>query len=136
MQVRSFIPALLVVAAIGTAAQASRGKDSRAAEYARLLAGKTAERPVDCIDTRFTRPSLTAYGDKLVYKVSNKLVYVSDTAGGCQAVARGVGAQQRGVVAQHEQRRLEELGEWNEGEERGTGKGGIMHTPDRIKHRE
>jgi hypothetical protein len=89
MQVRSFIPALLVVAAIGTGAQASRGKDSRAAEYARLLAGKTAERPVDCIDTRFTRPSLTAYGDKLVYKVSNKLVYVSDTAGGCQAVARG-----------------------------------------------
>lgn len=88
MKVRSFVPALLVIAAIGTGAHAA-GKESRAAEYARLLAGKTAEKPVDCIDTRFNRPSLSAYDGKLVYKVSNKLVYVSDTAGGCQAVARG-----------------------------------------------
>jgi hypothetical protein len=32
---------------------------------------------------------LSAYRDKLIYRVSNKLVYVNQTTGGCQGVARG-----------------------------------------------
>ena len=67
----------------------ARRDRSPEAEYQRLIAGKTPGKPVDCIDTRFTRPSLSAYGDKLIYRVSSKLVYVNDSTGGCQGVARG-----------------------------------------------
>ncbi|KTT70886.1 hypothetical protein NS334_11610 [Sphingomonas endophytica] len=66
----------------------SRADKDRVA-YEKLLAGKTPGKPLDCIDTRRTRPQLTAYGDKLIYRVSRKLVYVTDTGGGCEAVSRG-----------------------------------------------
>lgn len=79
---------LLVLLAAPVGASADR--DSRdAAQFQALVAGKTAGKPVDCIDTRFARPSLSAYGDRLVYRVSRKLVWVSETAGGCGNVARG-----------------------------------------------
>lgn len=58
-------------------------------EFRALLAGKTPGEPVTCIDTRYSKPSLSAYGNKLVYRVDRKLVWVNDTAGGCENVARG-----------------------------------------------
>lgn len=74
----------------GALAQRDAGSDrSPEAKYTKLIAGKTPGKPVDCIDTRFTSPQLSAAGDRLVYRVSNQLVYVSDTGGGCSGVARG-----------------------------------------------
>ena len=83
---------VLIAAGAGAAtfaagAGVSQDRPSRAeADYRKLVAGKTPGKPVSCIDTRFTRPSLSAYGDKLIYRVSRKLVYVSETNGGCQGV--------------------------------------------------
>ena len=85
---RMLLP-LLIATAIGASAASAAGDDKAAESYRKLIAGKVAEAPVDCIDTRFSQPSLTAYDDKLVYRVSSKLVYVSETRGGCQGVARG-----------------------------------------------
>ncbi len=86
-----FLAHFAVAAALGAVAvsTAHAGRDTPEAEYRKLIAGKTPGKPVDCIDTRFDRPSLSAYGDKLIYRVSNKLVYVNDSTGGCQGVARG-----------------------------------------------
>ena len=85
-----FLAAVAAGAAVaGTAQDRAADPPSRAeADYTRLIAGKVAGKPVSCIDTRFTRPTLSAYGDKLIYRVSRKLVYVNETTGGCQAVAR------------------------------------------------
>lgn len=75
------------VMATATAGQSPVGRNAE--KYQALLAGKAPGKPVDCIDTRFTKPSLSAYGNKLLYRVDRKLVWVSDTAGGCENVARG-----------------------------------------------
>ena len=84
---------LLVLAAIGVAAvgaaPATAKRDTPAVAYQKLLAGKVPGEPVDCIETRFSQPSLSAYGTKLIYRVSRDLVYVSETGGGCSGVARG-----------------------------------------------
>ena len=85
---------LLVAATAGaatfaTASVASQDGWSKAeADYQRQIADKTPGKPVDCIDTRYTRPSLSAYRDKLIYRVSRKLVYVNQTTGGCEMVGR------------------------------------------------
>lgn len=84
----SFTAAGLCAALAVTAADATRDR-SPEARYQKLIAGKIAGEPQTCIDTRFTRPQLSAYGTKLVYRVSNKLVYVSETGGGCHNVERG-----------------------------------------------
>lgn len=76
-----------VTAAVATAPSNPPSRAER--DYTRLLAGKTPGKPVDCIDTRFSSPGLSAYGTKLLYRVSNKLVWVSETGGGCEGVARG-----------------------------------------------
>lgn len=92
-----FLMTFAAAAALGAAAvvaapvqkpDTSRADKNRLA-YEKLLAGKTPGKPQDCIDTRWTRPQLTAYEGKLLYRVSRKLVYVTDTGGGCEAVARG-----------------------------------------------
>lgn len=87
MRVRSILAPALLIALAGAAP--ARDRPSPEAQFQQLIAGRTAGTPVDCIDTRFTRPSLKAYGDRLVYTVDRKLLYVSDTHGGCAAVARG-----------------------------------------------
>ena len=81
--------ALGAAAVVAAPAQKPDKPDRNRVEYEKLLAGKTPGTPQDCIDTRWTRPQLTAYDGKLLYRVSKKLVYVTDTGGGCEAVARG-----------------------------------------------
>lgn len=81
--------ALGAAAVVAAPAQKPDRPDKNRIAYEKLLAGKVAGKPQDCIDTRWTRPQLTAYGGKLLYRVSRKLVYVTDTGGGCEAVARG-----------------------------------------------
>lgn len=90
-----FLITFAAAAALGAAAvvaapvQKPDRPDKNRIAYEKLLAGKTAGKPQDCIDTRWTRPQLTAYDGKLLYRVSGKLVYVTDTGGGCEAVSRG-----------------------------------------------
>lgn len=86
----------LAAAALGAGAVAiasSPAQTDRAAadqaEFAKTIEGLTPGKPVDCIDTRFNQASLKAVGPRLIYRVSPKLVYVNETAGGCEGVARG-----------------------------------------------
>ncbi|KQN90474.1 hypothetical protein ASE95_13395 [Sphingomonas sp. Leaf231] len=81
--------ALGAVAVVAAPVQKPAKPDRNKLAYEKLLAGKTPGKPQDCIDTRLTRPQLTAYDGKLLYRVSKKLVYVTETGGGCEAVARG-----------------------------------------------
>lgn len=82
-----FLAAASVGASVAVAGQDRESKAAR--DYAALLKGKEPGKPVDCIDTRFQRTTLSAYGDKLIYRVDRDLVYVNDTGGGCANVARG-----------------------------------------------
>jgi hypothetical protein len=85
-----FLPTFAAAAALSAGAIAAAPRDRAPdAAYQKLIAGKTAGQPQDCIDTRFTRPQLSASGTKLLYRVSDKLVYVSETGGGCENVGRG-----------------------------------------------
>ncbi|PZQ60525.1 MAG: hypothetical protein DI544_09010 [Sphingomonas taxi] len=91
-----FLITFLAAGALGAAAvvaapgqRPDRGPDRAEAAYAKLLAGKTPGKEEACIDTRFTKPQLSAHGTRLLYRVSDRLVYVSETGGGCENVARG-----------------------------------------------
>jgi hypothetical protein len=81
--------ALGAAAVVAAPAQKPAKPDRDRIAYEKLLAGKTPGPAQNCIDTRWTRPQLTAYQGKLLYRVSKKLVYVTDTGGGCEAVTRG-----------------------------------------------
>ncbi len=86
----------LVAAALGAGAVAAASSSSQADRAAarteafdKEVKGLTPGKPQDCIDTRFQQSSLKAVGSKLIYRVSPKLLYVNQTSGGCEAVARG-----------------------------------------------
>lgn len=82
----------LSIAAIGAASASSRqaGRPGRAERaYDKLLAGKTAGSEEACFNTQRSHPRLSAYGKKLIYWVSPKLVYVTETSGGCEGVSFG-----------------------------------------------
>ena len=72
----------------GAMAQRDTGRTAEA-KYTKLVAGKTAGKSIDCIDTRRGNAQLSAFDGKLIYRISDKLVYVSETNGGCQGVANG-----------------------------------------------
>lgn len=80
---------ILAVAAATVAAPAASVDRATAEErLAKATAGLVAGEPVDCISERLpTR--LEAAGPRLIYKVSRGLVYVNETAGGCENVGRG-----------------------------------------------
>jgi hypothetical protein len=87
---------LAVVAGAAAMSAASAADDRRPGPYAREqirlekeLARLKPQAQVDCIDTRFRNVSLRAIGNKLIYRESRNRIYVSDTAGGCENVARG-----------------------------------------------
>ena len=83
---------LAVLAGIaGTAAVA--GSDLRPAEtpemkFEKAVAGMTPGKPMSCLHER-SPTSLTAIGNKLLYRASARLIYVNETTGGCENVARG-----------------------------------------------
>lgn len=70
-----------------TARAQSRADADRAA-LGQQLAGLHATGTDDCMSNVNTS-SMKAYGSTLVYKVSNNLVYVNETSGGCEAIASG-----------------------------------------------
>lgn len=79
----------------GTVSASSEAREARwAKEDARLekaLAGKTAGQPVSCIRLRDTRGTESFDNDKntILFKVSRKLVYRTDTNGSCKRVGSG-----------------------------------------------
>lgn len=85
----------LAVAAIATGAIAAAPADRAAraaaddAKFQQTVQGLVPGKPIDCIDTRFQQASLSAIGPRLIYRVSNRLVYVNDTNGGCESVRSG-----------------------------------------------
>jgi hypothetical protein len=83
-----------------TPQQQSAAADRAAAadtEFHKALAGLTPRETNSCMPSR-QQASLSAYGSKLVYRVSPSLAYVTDTAGGCEGVARGDVLVTRSVV--------------------------------------
>lgn len=78
----------------GTVSASSASRDARyAKEEARLekaLAGKVAGKPVSCIRLRDAQGTESFDNDKgtILFKVSRKLVYRTDTTGGCRDIGR------------------------------------------------
>lgn len=95
----SLIPIVVLAgsAFIGATAMAGTQEPDRRAspqqrQQARLqqdLARLTPKPPVDCIDTRFRNVAVQAVGSQLIYRESRNRIYISETAGGCEQVARG-----------------------------------------------
>ena len=88
----------MLAASAGAAAMscAHAADESRPGPYTREqiqlekeLARLTPQPQVDCIDTRFRNVSLRAIGNRLVYRENRNRIFVSETAGGCENVARG-----------------------------------------------
>jgi len=87
---RVSLPLILALAAAGIAAPAASIDRSTAEErFAKLTAGLIPGEPIQCINERLPATQVEAVGSRLIYKVNRKLVYVNETAGGCEAVARG-----------------------------------------------
>jgi hypothetical protein len=71
-------------------ARYQRAQEADRAALGQQLAGLSPAETKDCLDNFRTSPaSLSAYGPALVYRVSDRLVYVNETGGGCEAVSRG-----------------------------------------------
>ena len=80
---------LLAIALSGCAASAETQKGATdEAKLTAALAGLTPQKPQACIDD-FQSASIEAYGPTILYKVGRGLIYRSDTAGGCERIARG-----------------------------------------------
>jgi hypothetical protein len=87
------LPLLLLVG--GTAALSADQNGYRAREAARdqaqlnkYLAGLTPGKPVTCIDSHRSYDTLRA-GDTILYKYGPKLIYRTDTGGGCFGLRNG-----------------------------------------------
>ena len=92
--------ALITIATIGLAAcsqspaqlaAAERGAVADQAGLAKELAGLVPTNSSGCLSNIETRSStqVRAYGPTIVYSVSPRLKYRSDTTGGCERIARG-----------------------------------------------
>lgn len=93
---KALIPVALAALAGGLTMTAATAADPRPGPYARRqieleknLSRLTPQAPVDCIDTRFRNVAVQAIGTRLIYRESRNRIYVSETAGGCEQVARG-----------------------------------------------
>ncbi|MFW2850498.1 hypothetical protein ACM61V_01040 [Sphingomonas sp. TX0543] len=77
--------------AIAIAAPGNRNDRAAADEAAfqKEVSGLVPGKPVDCIGTRLNNGSVKAIGSRLIYRINSKRVYVNETNGGCEAVARG-----------------------------------------------
>ena len=93
---RTLVPTLAVAAlaltgCTMTPAETARAQAAAEADRAALgqqLAGLRPVKTDDCMDNNLNS-SLKAYGSTLVYRVSNNLIYVNDTSGGCENIERG-----------------------------------------------
>lgn len=92
--IRLIVPTLLLMA--GSAAlstdsgwQARQAANDQAG-LARALSGLTPDPPIDCVNEWRLRDTPTArFGDTIVYQVSRREVYRTDTSGGCFGLRQG-----------------------------------------------
>ncbi len=85
------LAALALTGCAMTPAETARAQAAAEADRVALgqqLAGLRPAETSDCM-SNFQNSSLKAYGPTLVYRVSNGLMYVNETSGGCEAVERG-----------------------------------------------
>jgi hypothetical protein len=88
---RMIIPAVLLFA--GTAALSADSYRARqeahdAAALAKALDGMTPGKPTTCINPRLINDT-QRIGDKILYKTSQRQLYVTDTGGGCFGLRNG-----------------------------------------------
>lgn len=80
---------ILPLAALLLAGATAASTPDDATRFAEATAGLTPGEPVNCISAQRNSRGLKAIGPRLIYRVSRSLVYVNETAGGCEGVARG-----------------------------------------------
>lgn len=87
------LSALALGACAQTPAQTAASAQREAANADRLavaLTGLTPQKSTTCLPLTGTQQSQTeAYGQTILYRYSRGLIYRSDTAGGCERIARG-----------------------------------------------
>ncbi|WP_242098206.1 MULTISPECIES: hypothetical protein [unclassified Sphingomonas] len=91
MKTMVLLPLLGLAACVQTPGERARAAQDQAAQQQKLataLAGLTPGEPTSCIDQIQLRSgsNVQAYGSTLVYTVSPRLKYRTDTAGGCEGV--------------------------------------------------
>ena len=86
---RGLSPVLFALLAVGCAqtpkqaARAAADADRTQAKLTTALAGLTPGKPMTCMPNLPTQ-TMQAYGPTLLYRVSGRLIYRNDTAGGCE----------------------------------------------------
>lgn len=100
MRIRPLLPFAIMAMAIAgcTPTPAERAQMQQAAatdqaDLAAALRGLSPDKPTQCIGQYPTR-QVNAYGPTIVYTISPRLKYVSQTAGGCE----GIGQRSRGDI--------------------------------------
>lgn len=87
------LPLLALAACAQTPAETARAAQRDAADADRLnaaLAGLVPDKPTSCLPLPPTQQAQTeAFGRTILYRYGRGLVYRSDTAGGCERIARG-----------------------------------------------
>lgn len=84
-----FLFPVLAIALSGCAASATPQKGlTDEQKLATELKGLSPQKPLSCIQD-YGSASIKAYGPTILYKVGRGLIYRTDTAGGCEKVARG-----------------------------------------------
>lgn len=66
---------------------ASADRPAPSERLAQELAGRTAEKPVNCLMRR-GETGFRAYGDTLLFRYGSSLTYVNETRGSCQGPGR------------------------------------------------
>lgn len=88
---RYLLPTALLMTG-GAALSADRGPDAltprQQARYDRLLQNLTPDREQDCINPRRITQT-DRFGTRIIYSVSSRERYVTDTGGGCFGLDRG-----------------------------------------------
>lgn len=100
MRILTLFPLVALTVALAactpTPAQQARIRQVAAtneADLAATLRGLTAGKPTQCIG-QYTTRQVNAYGPTIVYTISPRLKFVSQTAGGCE----GIGQRSRGDI--------------------------------------
>ncbi len=85
------LPAAMLAGCTQTPAEVERAQVREAGvqeKLAKELAGLVPGKPTSCI-SQFPQKQSAGYGATILYRASRNLVYRSDTAGGCEGIARG-----------------------------------------------
>ncbi len=87
------LPVLALAACTQTPAETAASAQRMAAEQDRLataLAGLTPDKPLSCLPQPGRQQAQTeGYGNTILYRYGRNLIYRTDTAGGCERIARG-----------------------------------------------